>query len=62
MLCYMCTDKMWKNTLHLLCAASLLLATAAQAQDTNHWNLQYGTGATLLGGAVIGSVSDLSAT
>jgi hypothetical protein len=53
---------MWKNTRHLLLAALLLLATAAQAQDTNYWNLQYGTGATLLGGAVIGSVSDLSAT
>jgi hypothetical protein len=32
------------------------------AQDSHYWNLQYGTKATLLGGAVIGSVSDLSAT
>jgi hypothetical protein len=33
-----------------------------QAQETYYWNIQYGTRSTLLGGAVIGSVSDLSAT
>ncbi len=32
------------------------------AQENYNWNLQYGTKSTLLGGAVIGSVSDLSAT
>jgi len=32
------------------------------SQDTHYWNVQYGTRSTLLGGAVIGSVSDLSAT
>ena len=32
------------------------------AQENNYWNLQYGTRSTLLGGTVIGSVSDLSAT
>jgi hypothetical protein len=32
------------------------------AQDAHYWNIQYGTRSTLLGGAVIGSVSDLSAT
>ena len=32
------------------------------SQDAHYWNLQYGTRSTLLGGAVIGSVSDLSAT
>jgi hypothetical protein len=31
-------------------------------QDSHYWNLQYGTRSTLLGGAVIGSVTDLSAT
>ena len=31
-------------------------------QDAHYWNIQYGTRSTLLGGAVIGSVSDLSAT
>src|SRR5512145_1394307 len=46
----------------LLLALFLLPEMKAQAQDTHYWNLQYGTGATLLGGAVIGSVSDLSAT
>ncbi len=40
----------------------VLLTAAAAAQDTQYWNIQYGTRATLLGGAVIGSVSDLSAT
>ena len=34
----------------------------ARAQDSQYWNIQYGTRSTLLGGAVIGSVSDLSAT
>lgn len=32
------------------------------AQENNYWNIQYGTRSTLLGGAVIGSASDLSAT
>jgi len=32
------------------------------SQDAHYWNIQYGTRSTLLGGAVIGSVSDLSAT
>jgi hypothetical protein len=40
----------------------LLLAPALFAQDTHYWNLFYGTEATLLGGTVIGSASDLSAT
>lgn len=31
-------------------------------QEDNYWTQQYGTRSTLLGGAVIGSVSDLSAT
>ncbi len=34
----------------------------ARAQDTQYWTHQYGTRATLLGGAVIGSVLDLSGT
>ncbi len=34
----------------------------ASAQDTHYWNLQYGSRSTLLGGAVIGSVTDLAAT
>jgi hypothetical protein len=46
-------------------ALSLLLAglpTAALAQDTHYWNLQYGPVATLLGGNVVGSTRDLSST
>ncbi len=40
----------------------LLLTTSIQGQEDNYWNIQYGTRSTLLGGTVIGSVSDLSAT
>jgi len=47
----------------LLAAVSLLgLARLAAPQDSHYWTNQYGTRATLLGGAVIGSVLDLSAT
>ncbi|MEE9448934.1 MAG: hypothetical protein V3V72_02695, partial [Ignavibacteriaceae bacterium] len=41
---------------------SFLLTCKLFAQDAHYWNIQYGTRSTLLGGAVIGSVSDLSAT
>lgn len=41
---------------------TVLVSAGAIAQDTHYWNLFYGTQATLLGGAVIGSVSDLSST
>ncbi len=34
----------------------------AAAQDTHYWTLQYGTRSELLGGAVVGSPQDLSAT
>jgi len=61
-----------RNTLFLLvaifgalilsCATLPLLPCLLRGQDTHYWNLSYGTQATLLGGAVIGSVSDLSAT
>jgi hypothetical protein len=49
----------------LLCAglfSMVLPVWTGLAQDTHYWNLSYGTRSTLLGGAVIGSVSDLSAT
>jgi hypothetical protein len=44
--------------------AILLLAfvSVTQAQDANYWTFQYGSRSTLLGGAVIGSVLDLSGT
>jgi len=38
------------------------LAWPAAAQDSHYWTGQYGSRATLLGGAVIGSVLDLSGT
>ncbi len=40
----------------------LIGLSSAFAQDSHYWNLQYGTKSTLLGGAVIGSVRELSAT
>ena len=40
----------------------LFAAVAANAQDTNYWTLQYGTRGELLGGTVVGSAVDLSAT
>lgn len=40
----------------------LCLAPFARPQDSHYWTNQYGTRATLLGGAVIGSVLDLSGT
>ncbi len=40
----------------------LLGLSSIYAQDSHYWNLQYGTKSTLLGGAVIGSVRELSAT
>ena len=47
----------------LVVVAGLLAATApAAAQDSHYWTLQYGPRSSLLGGAVIGSVDDVSAT
>jgi hypothetical protein len=47
----------------LLAVVSLLgLASLARPQDSHYWTNQYGSRATLLGGAVIGSVLDLSGT
>lgn len=43
-------------------AASLWLAGPSPAQDAHYWTLQYGPRASLLGGAVIGSARDISAT
>jgi len=40
----------------------LIMFSSIYAQDSHYWNLQYGTKSTLLGGSVIGSVTDLSAT
>ncbi len=40
----------------------LLVPAGAKAQDANYWIDQYGPRASLLGGAVIGSISDVSGT
>lgn len=45
----------------LLLVLLLWAAPAARAQDAQFWHNHYGTKGTLLGGAVIGSVEDLSA-
>ena len=39
----------------------LLLTGSARAQDSHYWTIQHGNRARLLGGAVVGSVTDLSA-
>jgi hypothetical protein len=39
-----------------------LLPATARAQDSQYWNLQYGPVAELVGGAVVGTTRDLSAT
>jgi len=41
---------------------ALAPAKDARAQDAHYWNLQYGTRGELLGGTVVGSAVDLSAT
>jgi hypothetical protein len=40
----------------------LLAASPAAAQDAHYWTQQYGPRSSLLGGAVIGSVNDISGT
>ena len=45
-----------------LISLTLLGNPSLWAQDANYWTHQYGTRSTLLGGAVIGSVLDLSGT
>jgi hypothetical protein len=46
----------------LLALLPWLLPPAARAQDSQYWTLQYGPVAELLGGVVVGSSRDLSAT
>ena len=48
--------------LALVVLASALGPEAARSQDSHYWSEQYGTRAALLGGALIGSVRDLSST
>lgn len=46
----------------LATGAIVLIATTAAGQDAHYWDNQYGTKAELLGGLVVGSATDLSAT
>jgi len=50
------------TTVFLATAVLTAAATVARAQDSNYWTLQYGTRGELLGGTVVGSAVDLSAT
>jgi hypothetical protein len=46
----------------IVVAACTLISTVSPAQDAHYWTLQYGPKSTLLGGAVVGSTDDVSAT
>src|SRR4029453_18692120 len=46
----------------LLALLPWLFPSAARGQDSQYWTLQYGPVAELLGGGVVGSTRDLSAT
>jgi len=51
------------TALRVLAAAVLVLSAGPlSAQDAQYWNIQYGPVAQLLGGQVVGSTRDLSAT
>jgi len=52
----------WIKLIFVFFLISILFSNISFSQVTHYWNIQYGTRSTLLGGAVIGSVSDLSAT
>lgn len=49
-----------KGLVGFVCCVALC-ATALRAQDAHYWNTHFGERSILLGGAVIGSVTDLSA-
>jgi len=50
------------HPLKALALLALLMARSAEAQDSQYWDIQYGPIAQLLGGLVVGSSRDLSAT
>ena len=43
-------------------ALFLIISYLTAAQDAHYWTLQYGPKSSLLGGAVIGSIKDISGT
>ncbi len=55
-------SKQIRTILIIFLPGLFLLFKTASAQDANYWTYQYGSRSTLLGGAVIGSVLDLSGT
>lgn len=59
-----CSKRFNRSVVHIFLSISLvgLCSVSSNAQDAHYWTHQYGTRATLLGGAVIGSVMDLSGT
>jgi hypothetical protein len=56
--------KIWNKKMIKIIAAYFIVVISNYvfAQDSHYWNIQYGAKSTLLGGSVIGSVTDLSAT
>ncbi|MCZ7612581.1 MAG: hypothetical protein M5T52_03290 [Ignavibacteriaceae bacterium] len=54
--------RLFLNSVCIIIFFFITLSYKLPAQENNYWNIQYGTRSTLLGGSVIGSVSDLSAT
>jgi hypothetical protein len=51
-----------RRVLLLAILTLVMSAVVAEAQDSNYWDNQYGTKGELLGGMVVGSPTDLSAT
>ena len=50
------------SSICIACLCFLAIGNVALAQDTHYWNLHYGTRGELLGGVVVGSAVDMSAT
>ncbi len=50
------------TALTIACAGLIGLAPTLAAQDSHYWTMQYGPRSSLLGGAVVGSVEDVSGT
>ncbi len=48
--------------INIICLLLVIAASSSYGQDTQYWAKQYGTYGSLLGGTVIGAVSDLSST
>ncbi len=51
-----------RKSIALMICVACVAPSVSMAQDTHYWNLQYGTRGELLGGVVVGSALDMSAT